>query len=150
MNTDSLSTLREAADRGDPKAQGELGWRYYTGDGVPKDYGQAVMWYRKAADKGESSAQNRLGVCYEKGHGVEVRPTGIDGPRSKVIGQPEITSECAMQMPLDFNRTTKRPRSGSASLRSKATIGPSIVSGTLVRKVMECPRTKPKRRSGIA
>ena len=47
-----------------------MGWCYENGNGVPKDYTQAVYWYRKAADQGEAIAQYNLGWCYEKGQGV--------------------------------------------------------------------------------
>ncbi len=33
---------------------------YYNGEGVPKDYKEAVKWYRKAADQGIAHAQHNL------------------------------------------------------------------------------------------
>jgi len=44
---------------------------YYKGDGVAKDYVEAVKWFRKAAERGHASAQRNLGVCYKNGEGVE-------------------------------------------------------------------------------
>ena len=38
--------------------------------GLPKDYGQAAIWYRRAADQGEAIAQVNLGEMYETGRGV--------------------------------------------------------------------------------
>ena len=61
---------RNAAEQGDAEAQYSLGWNYYHGEGVVKDYALAVWWYRKAAEQGHSGAQNSLGVCYGKGEGV--------------------------------------------------------------------------------
>jgi TPR repeat protein len=43
---------------------------YFQGKGVPKDYAEALKWYRKAADQGHALAQNGVGVCYERGCGV--------------------------------------------------------------------------------
>ena len=40
------------------------------GEGVPKDYKQAVYWFRKAADQGNAGAQYNLGAMYAKGEGV--------------------------------------------------------------------------------
>ena len=40
---------------------------YYQGEGVTKDYGQAVNWFRKGAEQGNADAQWRLGVMYNRG-----------------------------------------------------------------------------------
>ena len=40
------------------------------GVGVPKDYGDAVRWYRKAAEQGLAAAQFNLGTMYGDGQGV--------------------------------------------------------------------------------
>jgi TPR repeat protein len=36
--------LTKAAERGDVRAQYNLGGCYYRGDGVPQDYTRAVYW----------------------------------------------------------------------------------------------------------
>ena len=43
---------------------------YQHGQGVPKDYVQAVKWYRLAADQGDARAQFNLGAMYDVGEGV--------------------------------------------------------------------------------
>ncbi len=43
---------------------------YGDGDGVPKDYKEAVRWYRKAAEQGDADAQDSLGSLYANGDGV--------------------------------------------------------------------------------
>jgi len=43
---------------------------YSNGEGVPKDAGEALKWYRKAAEHDHASAQHKLGVMYAKGDGV--------------------------------------------------------------------------------
>lgn len=43
---------------------------YNKGQGVPRDYKQAVIWYRKAAEQGHSHAQFHFGGMYYKGFGV--------------------------------------------------------------------------------
>jgi hypothetical protein len=65
-----LPTLRDRAERGDPKAQNYLGLRYQGGDGVPLSPPEAVRWYRKAADQGFAPAQHNLARMYEFGKGV--------------------------------------------------------------------------------
>ena len=66
----SLEANLKAAEQGDSEAQTDLGMRYHTGDGVPKDYAEAVKWYHKAAEQGHAIAQYNLGVMYAIGEGV--------------------------------------------------------------------------------
>ena len=47
-----------------------LGRLYANGEGVPKDYAEAVKWYRKSAEQNNPSAQLYLGVMYANGEGV--------------------------------------------------------------------------------
>src|SRR6266496_3661053 len=48
------------ARQGDAKAQLTLGWMYYYGKGLPKDYVEAALWYRKSAEQGDAKAQYSL------------------------------------------------------------------------------------------
>ena len=50
------------AEKGNAYAQHNLGLCYHNGEGVPKDYVQAVFWHRKAAEQGLAQSQNSLGV----------------------------------------------------------------------------------------
>ena len=43
---------------------------YGNGRGVPKDYGEAVKWFRLAAEQGNADAQTNLGVMFQYGRGV--------------------------------------------------------------------------------
>ena len=61
----------EQAEKGDAGAMNNLGWCYKNGNGVEKNYEEAVKWYKKAAEKGDASAMNNLGHCYYYGEGVE-------------------------------------------------------------------------------
>src|SRR5262245_36802817 len=67
---DSLNELQARAQKGDVQAQFNLGLWYYFGEGVPKDYTEAVNWFRKAAEQGSAVAQFNLAVCYAQGEGV--------------------------------------------------------------------------------
>jgi TPR repeat protein len=66
----AFESYRAKAMKGDPGAQHTLGFFYYSGEGVLKDYGQAVLWLRKAAEQGYAEAQYSLGLCCAKGEGV--------------------------------------------------------------------------------
>ncbi len=65
-----LEQLLRRAQQGEASAQWQLGIMYYGGLGVPKDYQEAVKWFRKAADQGFDDAQYNLGVMYAHGEGV--------------------------------------------------------------------------------
>jgi hypothetical protein len=43
---------------------------YQNGWGVPRDYAEAMKWYRLAAAQGDALAQNNLGVMYRDSLGV--------------------------------------------------------------------------------
>src|SRR2546430_722208 len=66
-----LAEIRAGADKGDAKAQYELGRAFFSGTlGVAKDEAEAVKWFRKAAEQNVADAQFNLGVCYANGQGV--------------------------------------------------------------------------------
>ena len=70
---DYATALREwtpLAEKGNASAQGNLGWMYDEGLGVPQDYKTAVKWYRLAAAQGLAVAQYNLGSMFYKGQGV--------------------------------------------------------------------------------
>ena len=61
---------KSKAEKGDVEAQFNLGICYYSGQGVAKDYTEAVKWFRKAAEQGDTLAQWTLGNCCANGQGV--------------------------------------------------------------------------------
>jgi len=65
-----LFATSKLAEQGDPAAQFALGARYATGEDVPQDYSQAVLWFSKAAEQGHVLAQATLGAYYWAGRGV--------------------------------------------------------------------------------
>ena len=44
--------------------------QYRDGQGVPKNYAEALKWFRLAADQGNAFAQTNLGMMYYAGLGV--------------------------------------------------------------------------------
>lgn len=66
----NLNSLRRAAERGDAKAQHDLGAACYYGDGVPLDVTEGLRWLRKAAEQGDEDAQCWLGWAYSQGRVV--------------------------------------------------------------------------------
>ena len=69
MSENVYAYLQEARN-GNAYAQYKLGFSFYTGDGVRKNYSEAVKWLRKSAEQGYAKAQNHLGFCYYNGQGV--------------------------------------------------------------------------------
>ena len=53
----ALREFRQAAGHGDAHAQNILGFFYYHGTGVTRDYAEALRWYKEAADQGVAEAQ---------------------------------------------------------------------------------------------
>jgi hypothetical protein len=66
----AVAELRASAERGDARAQFELGAAYANGQGVPQDFVQAMAWYRKAAERGHAEAQFSVALMYYHGQGV--------------------------------------------------------------------------------
>jgi len=57
--------------RGLAEAQNVMGWHYYHGDGVARDYEESFKWFQKAAALGEPSAQFNVGMMYAAGTGTK-------------------------------------------------------------------------------
>ena len=68
-NKFSMKT-KALAEKGDPAAQVLLGYRYFDGFGMTKDFAEAVKWFRMAAEQGNADAEHNLGACYANGFGV--------------------------------------------------------------------------------
>lgn len=68
---EALENSHPIADEMDHWEMANLGRRYYQGDGVLQDYGEAMKWCRLAAAQGSTFAQNMLGHMYQEGEGVE-------------------------------------------------------------------------------
>jgi len=62
--------IKPLAEKGLPEAQFNLGLLYDNGQGVPRNYAEALTWYRKAAEQGNGKGQYSLGMMYYNGQGV--------------------------------------------------------------------------------
>jgi TPR repeat protein len=61
----------KAAEKGFPRAMGNLGLLYANGQGVTQDYVRAREWYEKAADEGNAEAMFNLGLSAVSTHETE-------------------------------------------------------------------------------
>jgi TPR repeat protein len=66
----AMEIWRPRATQGVAFAQLNVGIMYYSGQGVPQDYGEAAKWYRLAAERGNPTAQSNLASMYYSGQGV--------------------------------------------------------------------------------
>ena len=66
-----FKSLKELAEKGDARAQGQLARNYTYGKGVKQNYVEALKWARKAAAQGNSDGQFVVGRSYAGGNAVE-------------------------------------------------------------------------------
>ena len=70
QNNPILHDIKKAAEQGNAKAQMALGSLYENGQGVTRDFKEAVMWYKMAVKQNAASAKCNLAKMYSKGLGV--------------------------------------------------------------------------------
>lgn len=68
----AFTLLRPLAGQGDPHAQNLVGLMYANGQGVKRDDGQAVHWFRQAAQRSHDKAQRNLAYMLANGRGRAV------------------------------------------------------------------------------
>ncbi|MBQ6063722.1 MAG: sel1 repeat family protein [Prevotella sp.] len=68
---DSVAMLIQRADSGNAVAQNLLGYWYYVGKNVKKDYQKAANWWAKAAKQENAHGVGNLAMCYQLGHGIK-------------------------------------------------------------------------------
>ena len=65
-----MAAYKVGAEAGDVHCQYQIGYMYYTGQGVAVDYKQARPWIEKAAAQNDAGAIGMLGVMYFEGKDV--------------------------------------------------------------------------------
>jgi TPR repeat protein len=68
--TKALQENTTLAEKGDADAQFKAGLMYYLGQGVLRDYREALAWFKKAARQNNPYAQYNVGYMHEKGEGT--------------------------------------------------------------------------------
>jgi TPR repeat protein len=61
----AFALYRILAERGNIECQTFVGWMYFKGEGVAKDYDEAKRWISLAADSGDRNAQYSFGLMYQ-------------------------------------------------------------------------------------
>lgn len=67
-----VEAITATAEEGDASASFQLGLIYGNGFGVPRDYAEAVKWFRLAAGQGHARAEYALGVMHAEGLGMPI------------------------------------------------------------------------------
>jgi uncharacterized protein len=75
----ALERLSPLAEKGDARAQFDVGFMHAYGWGFQRNPADAIAWYRKAAEQGLAVAQHFLGLTYVNGEGV--RPNDEEAAR---------------------------------------------------------------------
>ncbi|KAJ8903820.1 hypothetical protein NDN08_000353 [Rhodosorus marinus] len=70
----SLEEFRIAAEAGYAQAQYAVGWYYFYGLGVRRDFSEAVKWFYRAANQDCAEAFFYLGMCTMEGKGLVADP----------------------------------------------------------------------------
>jgi len=62
----------EASEQGHPIGENAIGYMYYRGEGVRRDYQKAADWFQKTTQQNHARTQFNLGFLYQNGLGVRL------------------------------------------------------------------------------
>jgi len=94
----TLNDTKLLAERGDAKAQYDMGNYYDTGQGVARNAVEAVKWYRKSAEQNYAPAECSLWICYHTGYGVAEDKLEAMKWLRKAAEQDDADAECFLGM----------------------------------------------------
>ncbi len=112
--------LLALAERGDVRAQTNLGYLYAYGLGVRKDETLAVRWYRKAAHRGYAPAQYNLAHMYLDGRGCERSEEEAVRWYHQSAGHDFAPALCSLGYAYEKGRTVPRSKETAAGWYYKA------------------------------
>jgi V8-like Glu-specific endopeptidase len=67
----ALRRLSPLAEKGDARAQFDVGFMHAYGWGMQRNPAEAIAWYRESADQGLQVAQHFIGMAYVNGEGIQ-------------------------------------------------------------------------------
>lgn len=71
LENDSLQSIYDKALQGDENMQIAVGYWYFNGENVPRDYTRALKWWAMSAAQGNSIATANMALCYRNGFGTD-------------------------------------------------------------------------------
>jgi TPR repeat protein len=69
-----IEELRRMAEEGDARSQIHFGEFLQNGEGIDRNVGEAVRYFRIAANQGDAESMIALGVCLKNGKGISCDP----------------------------------------------------------------------------
>lgn len=151
----ALKEFSQAANSGNARAQGALGYMYVQGKGVEQDYTKALYWYRKAVKQGYAPSLFNLGLMYAQGEGVKQDyVTAVSWYRKAMKqgyteAQTQLGFVLCMQMVLASAGTIPRPQNYIGNLLNRGTWLGSLILVTCMNKVRVSHKTLIKQPSGL-
>jgi hypothetical protein len=112
--------LLPLADGGDAQSQRCLGVMYYEGRGVPRNYAQAVEWFRSAAAQEDVQAQHSLGFLFESGRGVAQSWRDAEKWYRRAADQGYAPSVFALGVMFEFGRGVQQDEAEAINWYRKA------------------------------
>ncbi|KAG0019919.1 hypothetical protein BGZ80_005070 [Entomortierella chlamydospora] len=116
----ALHWYREAADKGDARAQCVLGFMYHRGRGTLNDQRSAKEWYKKAADQGYDNAQYNLGLMWEECDGTADDYTEAAELYFRAVFQGHARAQCNLGDMHAFGRGVCENESKAAEWYAKS------------------------------
>lgn len=113
-------SLRVLAERGDVRAQTNLGYLYAYGLGVRQDSKLAVRWYRKAANRGYAPAQYNLAHMHRDGRGCERSEEEAVRWYHQAAGHDFAPALCSLGYVYETGRAVPRSKETAAGWYYKA------------------------------
>ena len=141
----NVTASRIRAEQGDPESQFRLGSIYFHGKGVPKDYVEAVRWYRKSAEQGDAKGQYSLGYMYHEGNGVPQDYAEATRWWRKAAEQGDARAQDLSALRTSeakgWHRTMRRLFAGTANPPNKFTPKLNTTLDTCITTATGCRRT---------
>jgi hypothetical protein len=121
------------ASAGNAEAQYYLGHLHAEGEGVARDLGQALRWFRAAAEQGEPYGQFALGYVYE--HGLGAAPdlaAALRWYRAAAV-QGNLAARNNLGLMYEQGRGVARDPVRAYAWYARAAAGPGLEPGRAVR-----------------
>ncbi|MBV8411668.1 MAG: sel1 repeat family protein, partial [Alphaproteobacteria bacterium] len=88
--TGALDIWAPLAQRGNARAQSNMGAAFLHGRGVEREPDKAVQWLTLAARQGDAGGQHNLALCYAEGWGVAQNHAEAARWYEKAAGQGDV------------------------------------------------------------
>lgn len=128
----ALAQWRPLAEKGDARAQDNMGSLYRNGLGVKADPVEAARWFAMAAAQDEAGAEANLGVLYMQGAGVQQSYAQARGLFAKAAAKDNVVGIYNLAVLYDNGQGGPVDKARAADLYARgANLGDSDSQGNL-------------------